>query len=340
MNNTLDHTNAKQTLRIIPWGMLIIVIAICALAGFILLTGQMTFIVAAIFIAVLAFLLFFTEYVSCIYRQETRRVILHRIRIWRFQKIEIPVDDIHSISLVTSSSIDSSEPTYSVLFVLNDGNTIPLTNTSSSGKRKKEKTVRKLGEMVNAIGRQPVNLAFDGIVRVRKNGSSHGIPWSVEFVFKNSAVPVTRWQTPCRGIDGSFVLIIPASSSYRGKLPGGIVGKGVLKLYFKYLQVLDMDDYDLPGIERAEIHAGSSTGSERPYTVISSSPTQAAIWLDARRAHAIGQWMQNSPLQASRTEAQPHILLTPQNICLTFRSCFNSEQQINEITRFGLSLIE
>ena len=159
----------QWTIRIIPrWAILIFVTLGLPVTWLVITNAESR---CGAFVALLVLLgiaAAFFEIVICQLDLDRRTVTLERTKIRGKTQQEFSFDDVHTVSVQTSSDVDST--TYSVVFVLNSGEVVPMTQYSSSGKESKDKLARSLIAFMNQARPITLNESLDGAIRVeRKN---------------------------------------------------------------------------------------------------------------------------------------------------------------------------
>ena len=326
----------QWTIRIVPWW---------AILAFVILGLPVTWLVitnaesrCGAFIALLVLLgiaAAFFEIVVCQLDLDRRMVTLERTKIRGKTRQEFSFDEVHTVSVQTSSDVESA--TYSVVFVLNSGEIVPMTQYSSSGKGAKDKLARSLIAYINQTRSAPVNEALDGEIRVEQEGEINGIPWKIAFVAGNDSLPQTRWQASLPQLATGFALIMPAFGAKTGGMPGGAFGVAARMIYGQYLRMLDVSEHDLPGFANAQILPGDQVGLDRRFTILTNDPYTAKTWLTGDRVRLLVAWTQSNPIKAG---VDPHLVITSQGLRMVFRGKYNKTEHIAAIARLGIDLSE
>ena len=334
----IDYPSTRQwTIRMVPW-MAILIFA----AFYVVLFGMVIFNTEArcgASLLLIVFLLggfFAFETVNCTLDLDRRLVTLERAQLWRKTKREFSFDEVHTVSVQTSS--DSESTTYNVVFVLNSGDVVPLTKYTSSGKGSKEKQARSIIAYINQARSTAVNAALDGEIRVEQAGETNGIPWKIAFVSGTDSLPQTRWHTAQPQLANGFILVMPAMGAKTGAMPSGVFGTAVRMIYGQYLRMLDVSEADLPGFEQAQVLPGDQAGLDKRFTILTNDPSVAKTWLTGERVRRLTAWTQSNPLKASSAAADPHLVITSQGLRMTFRGRYNKSEQVEAITQLGTNL--
>lgn len=335
--NTDFPPERQWTLRIFPWLAIIICVVLIVPMVWIMVKDGFSCGIFVTFLVVIAVLLALSEVVTCEFDLDRRMVTLQRRHLWSNKQHEFSFDDVHTVSVQRSDSSSDGGSTYSVLFVLKSGERIPLTNYSSSGKRSKEKLAQKITAYINQGRISPVNEALDGVVRIAKEGVTDGVNWQMLFVTNNDHVPLTRWQTTDTRFTEGFLLIVPASGAQTMSMPGGMLGSVVRFFYSQYLRMLDLNEHDLPGFDKAEVLQGSAMGLESRFTVVTNHTFAAKSWLTPQKARQLTAWSKTSPL-GKGAASDPHIVVTANGMWLVLRGNYREERQMDEITRLGAAI--
>jgi hypothetical protein len=326
----------QWTIRIVPWGVILIAGLLGLPVTWLVITnvesrcGAFVALLVLLGIVVAVF-----ENVVCQLDLDQRMVTLERTKIGRKTQQEFSFDEVHTVSVQTSSDVDST--TYSVVFVLNSGDVVPLTQYSSSGRGGKEKMARSLIAYINQARATSVNESLDGEIRVEQTGETNGIPWNIAFVAGNDSLPKTRWQTSRPQLASGFVLLMPAAGAMTGAMPGGVFGAAVQMVYGHYLRMLDVNEGDLPGFDTAQILPGDQVGLEKRFTILTNAPYTAKTWLTGDRVRLLVAWTQSNPIKAG---VDPHLVVTSQGLRMVFRGKYNKTEQIAAIVRLGTDLSE
>jgi hypothetical protein len=336
--NTNFPSTRQWTIRIIPWGAILILVILSMPLIWLIITNAEARCGGFVAFLVVLGIAFVLEIVTCQLDLDRRMVTLERAQIWRKTRQEFSFDDVHTVSVQTSSDVDST--TYSVVFVLNSGDVIPLTQYSSSGKGGKDKMARNLIAYMNQVRVTGINAALDGQIRVEQEGETNGVPWKIAFVAGNDSLPQTRWRTSLSQLAGGFLLVMPAMGAKTGAMPGGVFGAAVRMIYGQYLRMLDVSETDLPGFANAQILPGDQVGLDKRFTILTNDPSTAKTWLTGERVRQLLAWTQSNPLKASSAAADPHLVVTAQGLRMTFRGKYNQAEQIAAIARLGVALSE
>jgi len=330
----------QWTIRQFPWFVILLAVFICGFFGFALLrSDDFSYIAIAAILIMLAIMVIFAEVISCKMDRQRQTVTIKQTRIWRTRQHELSFADIHTISVDESSDSDGGS-TYRVIFVLQNGDTVPLTTISSSGKRSKSRLAEKIAAYINQSGRARVAVALDGIVRIRKAGETDGMRWQITFIKDNDSLPHTIWETRAMAFSPGFLFIVPTGGSFAGKLPGGLAGKLIQKTYQRYnLRVLDVKPKDLPDFKDAQVMPGHEAGLNG-YTLVTTSSGLAKSWLTSHRISLLSDWQASSPLSTNKAANAPHILLSSQGLRIAFRGNFNQMHEMNQIASLGAALTQ
>ena len=329
----------QWTIRQFPWFVVLLAVFICGSFGWALLKADMSYIALIAILIMLAILVIFAEVISCKMDRQRQIVTIKQTRIWRTKQHELSFADLHTISVEESNDSDGGS-TYRVLFVLQNGESIPLSGISSSGKQSKSRLAEKIAAYINQSGSARVEVALDGIVRIRKAGETDSVRWQITFVKDNDSLPHTIWETRAAAFSPGFLFIVPSAGSFAGKLPGGLAGKLIQKTYQRYnLRVLDIDPKDLPDFKEAQVIPGEEAGL-RGYTLITPSPGLAKSWLTSHRTSLLSDWQASTTLSTNKAANAPHILLTSQGLRIAFRDNFNQMYEMNQIASLGAALTQ
>jgi hypothetical protein len=335
-----DYPSTRQwTIRMVPWfAILISAFFYVALFGVLIFNAEARCGASLLLIIFLLAGFFAFERVNCTLDLDRRLVTLERVQLWRKTKREFPFDEVHTVSVQTSS--DSESATYNVVFVLNSGDVVPLTKYTSSGKGSKEKLARAIIAYMNQARSSAVKSSMDGEIRIEQAGETNGIPWQVAFVAGNDSLPQTRWHTTRSQLTSGFVILMPALGAKTGAMPSGIFGAAVRMIYGQYLRMLDVSESDLPGFDQAQILPGDQVGLDKRFTILTNDPATATSWLTGERIRHLTTWTQSNPLKASNAATDPHLVITKQGLRMTFRGRYNQPDQIAAIARLGTDLAE
>jgi len=336
--NTNFPSTRQWTIRIIPWMVIIILVILSVPVVWLIITNAEARCGGFVALLVVLGIAFVLEIVTCQLDLDRRMVTLERAHIWRKTRQEFSFDEVHTVSVQTSS--DSESTTYSVVFVLNSGDVVPLTQYSSSGRGGKEKMARSLIAYINQARATSVNESLDGEIRVEQAGETSGVPWKIAFVAGNDSLPQTRWQTSRPQLSNGFLLVLPTMGAKTGAMPGGVFGAAVRMIYGQYLRMLEVNEGDLPGFDTAQILPADQVGLEKRFTILTNDPSTAKTWLTDNRVQQLVAWTQSNPLKASNAAANPHLVVTNQGLRMTFRGKYNQAEQIAIIASLGAGLSE
>jgi len=325
-------------IRQIPWLAILVFIAMFIAVIGIMIFNEEARCGASVLLLIFLVSIFAFEMVTCILDLDRRMVTLERTQVWRKTKQEFSFDEVNTVSVQSSSDPDST--TYNVVFVLNSGVIVPLTKYTSSGKRSKEKLVHNIIAYMNQTHSTSINESLDGEIHVEQQGETDGIPWKIAFVAGNDKLPQTRWQSTRPQLDNGFILLIPTSGVKTGTMPGGVFGAAVRMIYGQYLRMLDISESDLPDFDKAQILPGDHVGLNKRFTILTNDPYTAKTWLTGERVRQLVIWTQTNPLKANNAASDPHLVVTPHGLRITFRGKFNQVEQIAAIAHLGASLSE
>jgi hypothetical protein len=151
-------------------------------------------------------------------------------------------------------------------------------------------------------------------------------------------VPVTHWLCQAASFKSGFLLLFLSASI--GNLGTGKLSKTTRFFYRQYLKTLMVDDKTIPGFEDAAPLQKNDHLLGNRFTCISNDPEVAKIWITKSLSDKMIHWLVNSPLKAKKGEMEPHLLVTPDGIQIIFRKLYYQDHEIQQITDFGISLIE
>ncbi|MGD8406446.1 MAG: hypothetical protein PVJ21_22505, partial [Anaerolineales bacterium] len=267
MNSNFLSTR-QWVIRRFPWASLVTMIGLIAFFAFAMERNQLSLIVAVPLVAGILVVAFYSEYAVCELDLDRRVVTLHHTRIWRTTRQKFSFGDLLAVSIDEISDSDGS--TYRLSFALKNGEIIPLTSISSSGKRRKQKLAQSIVDFINQVQIPPVRAALDGIIRIQQEGETDGIRWKTEIVLDNENVPITRWQTNSGRLPDGFLLIIPAKRSKPGSISKGLLGSVARMMYKRYLHLFAVSVKNLAGFETAEIIKGDQFGLGKELAILTS----------------------------------------------------------------------
>jgi hypothetical protein len=327
----------QYTIRIFPWFIVLLTVFICGSFGWALLKAGISYIAILAILIMLAVIAIFAEVITCKMDRQTQTVTIKQSRIWRTKRHQLNFTDIHTISVDMSSDTDGGN-IYRVLFVLHNGDSVPLANISSSGKRSKARLAQKIAAYINQSGSVRVQTALDGIVRIRHDGETNGVHWQMTFVKNNDNVPHTIWETRAMAFFPGFLFIVPSTGKFIGALPDGLAGKWIQKLYQRYnLGVLDIKPNDLPDFKDAQVLPSDAAGLNG-FMLVTTSPGLARSWLSPHRISQLTAWQASNTLSSNQAASAPHILVSTQGFRIAFRGNFNQMHEVNQIASLGAGL--
>jgi hypothetical protein len=350
-NNENEYLNpsvaAKKQLsiRAIPW--VFILTAILLIFGFFTFWfyGLLNIWVALILLGAIAFLAYFGESVSITLDRSRQLASFKGIRAWRQTIREISFGDLHTISIkeTKNQTGEGSSSTFSILFVLKNGECFPLTNFSTGSKTHLIKTVQSMADFINER-RPQVMTALDGIVRIKRDGITNGIRWQIEFVANNDRPLLTRWKTDYGHFLDGFLLVTPHVGGMKFQTAGGTLPQrgwaniAINYVISTYLETMDLTINDLPGINNLEVVKGRTIGLSDQFNVLTNNVAAAQVWFDFEKNQSLLTWMQSNPLKTGKSNLAPHFLATPQEFTLLFRGNYPGPKQVESITEFGIAL--
>jgi hypothetical protein len=339
--NASYSASQTTTIRIIPWFFILTGLGILLVSGWALARAPLTAVWLAAVLILLSVLLLFAEYVSLTLDQNRGLAILTRRRVWRVTRREIPFDEVQTVAVDQSRSSDGSGPTYRALIVLKSGERVPVTNHWSSGRRRTQKLVQQISDHMSQSRLTPIDPALDGIVQVTKDGETAGIPWKIELFSANDNTPVTRWFTIEDRLRNGFLMLIPAASGAKPTaMPtGGLAGAAARFMYRHYLKMLYLRPEDLPGLDQAVTLPNSDRQLAAHYTAVTSTPADAAAWLNATASALLIDWQQRNPLHTGAGAGMPYVVITPQGLWLIFFNNAYQDEKLAEIAGLGAALV-
>lgn len=325
------HTNGPGLFYLIAAGMLFVTIVVWR-SGL-----SWRVVVLGVFLLFVAFLLFVSQQNRAVFDVDRRIIHFSQARIWKKLERTIPFDEVETVAVVSSSRGTTSR-TYKVILALRSGEPVQITAHPSSGKKPKQKLAQKISQTLNQFRSQPISPALEGVVKVSRKGESQGVSWRMDLLSVNDMTPTTHWVCQEAGFKNGFLLLLPSGSI--GNLGTGKVSKTTKFFYRQYLKTLMIDDGAIPGFGDMEALPKNDHLLGNQFICISNDPEAAKIWLTEFRADKMNQWMEASPLKVKKGEKEPHILVTPDGIQIIFRKLYYQDSEIQQITNFGISLIE
>ncbi len=290
-----------------------------------------------LFIILVLLMLVFGQVNTCEFDVDRRIVFIRQQRVWKRTDLELPFDKIETVALFSSSSGEGSRK-HSVSLVLKSGEVVRLTAHPGSGFLPKKKLAQKISETLNQFRSQPIKPALDGIVRIEREGSTNGSPWSICMITANDATPITQWISKEINYEQGFLLLIPAKSISLSA--AGALSKSARFFYKKYLQNLMISESEIPDFKGAILLRNDEHLLGNEFTCISNDPAAAVKWITQSFSDNVIGWMEHSPLSSRKGDKGPHILITPEKAILSLRKRYHLEEQIQHIAEFGVSLIE
>ncbi|MBN1260018.1 MAG: hypothetical protein JXB35_04980 [Anaerolineae bacterium] len=284
-------------------------------------------------------ILLFSERSICTLDQDMRQLTLTRTRIWRTTVQEIPFNDIQAIVVERSRDSDGGS-TYRLVIVLKSGDQAPLSGYFTSGRRGYQKQAQQMTDFINqTYTAQPVQASLDGTIRVSKEGTTDGVPWTLEILSVDDGVPTTRWFAARGGLPGHFLLLMPAVGPNAAMPMQGVLASVARFAYRQYLRLLRLDVEELPGLEHAVTLSNLDERLSAHYTALTSDALAGEAWLTPRRVDAIAGWLAQHPFRQRDASEHLVVVVAPRGVWLIFQADIHEDVYVQEITRLGVSLV-
>lgn len=283
---------------------------------------------------VLILLALFGEQTKCFLDIERREFLLQKIKVWKKSERKIPFDEIVQPAVKSSGSGTRSR-THNLILALSSGERISLDAHPSTTKWTKDKKAQKIAEIINQTRKDPIIPALNGIVRVRRQGETRGIPWEIESITANNSVRSTIWFCSKEKLDDGFLLLIPAvgsNSSGAGKL-----SKTSRFFYNQYLSTLMIEESMPLNFKNAFQLNKEDFPLGNHYTCVTNKPAEAIGWFNESFSGILDQWI---PPQRNKPNRDLHILVNPDGVRLLFREIYYLDSELAQIADLGTTLIE
>ncbi len=110
-------------------------------------------------------------------------------------------------------------------------------------------------------------------------------------------------------------------------------------MYRQCLKMLYLRPEDLPGLDQAVTLTNIDARLAAHYTILTSAPEAASVWLKAEVLALLIDWQQRHPLHTSAGAGMPHLVITPHGLWLIFFHNLYGDENLAEITRLGVALV-
>jgi len=250
-------------------------------------------------------------------------------------------------------------PTYRIVVVCKDGQTIPFYSYYSSGTRSKMKQVEKLRSFLGVGGSDPVSgiraaLQFGSQMAQHEyqkqqetlTGSeaeehlTDGIHWKVQTAAMG-ATPVTRWLSPDFQIPGGF-LFLAQKVEGQGSSGGGLLG-GLSKMLFQQsMSLYGFGSEDTPGAATAAALSPLDPGLEPYFTAYTSDAGTARQLLNPWVVAPLVDWAKRYPLkklQGRGVFGQLAVMFSPRGVYVASMGTMIPEA-VEEMTNLGVALVK
>jgi hypothetical protein len=261
------------------------------------------------------------------------------------------------MSSTRSRSSRRSDPTYRIVVICKDGQTIPFHSYYSSGTGSKMKEVEKLRAFLGVGGSDPgfgiraalqygSQIAQQGYQKQQETltGSeaeehlTDGIHWKVQTVAFGGS-PVTRWFSPDFQMPGGF-LYLAQKVEGQGSSGGGLLD-GLSKMLFQQsMSFYGFGGEDTPGAANAEALAPLDPGLEPYFTAYTSDAGTARQIVNPWVVAPLADWATRYPLkklQGRGVFGQLAVMFSPRGVYVASMGTMIPEA-VDEMTNLGVAL--
>jgi hypothetical protein len=296
--------------------------------------------------------------------RQTQILSISSRSVLKGSKKEIAFADISAVQLEMSTSHNRSSrrsgPTYRIVVVCKDGQSIPFHSYYSSGTASKMKQVEKLRAFLGVSGSDPgfgikAALQFGSQVARQEfqkqqeilTGSeaedhlTDGVHWKIQTV-TFGGTPVTRWYSSGFQIPGSFLYLAQKVAGQRSSSGAGLLA-GLGKMLFQQsMAVYGFGSEDTPGVEKGEAIIPLDSGLEPYFTAYTSDLGTARQILNPWAIAPLADWATRYPLKSLQGRGvfgQLAILFSPRGVYIASLGTMIPEA-VEELTNLGVALIK
>jgi hypothetical protein len=357
----MDSQNNKLVIREYPVAFWLIGLVMISIGVFYLFNVNEQVWGAAIWSGIGLLLLLLSNILTITADRITRTLTIQHSGLLSRKSREVQVAEIAAIqvesSRSTSSSSRSSSPTYRIVVITKGSETIPFTNSFSSGASSKENKARRLREFLGVGGQ---DMSLGGIFKMAtgmaqeafqekqealtgSNAEEHitdGVHWNVQTAaFGGSGI--TRWFSPDLQCPGGFVYLAQKVQG-QGAGMGGLLGGLNKMLYQQTLGLYGFGADDTPGLAGADLLPAFDAGLDSHFGVFTGDPAAARQVLNPWAVAPLVDWGTRYPLKQVQKPGlfgQLVVLFSPRG---TYVACMGTliPEAVEEITNLGVALVK
>ncbi len=262
---------------------------------------------------------------------------------------QVPLRDIQNVQVQSSVSYDEDgkSVTYRVVFVLNNGEVLPLRSTYSSGYLAKEAKAHRLRELLGLESKNLFEQAQQQAEELfhEEQASTPGIPqseqvtqsvhWRVE-TKAFGGTPITRWHSQDYTFPDGFLFLAQ-------KFPGqktatsGLMGALSKTLLQSSLKMYAFGAEEAPNAATATLLSPLPAGLEEHFTAFTTNASIARQVLNPWACNPLIQWTQRYPMKQG-SQNQLVVLFGATGLYLSVLGLANPEF-LEELTYLGVDLV-
>jgi hypothetical protein len=354
----MDNQNPNLTFREFPFsnwilGIIFLGLAATNLPDQTLTAGSADFIFLVIEVAAGLFLILSGSIVT-INADRVTQMLTVRIRaLLRSSTKEIPFAEIASIQLEmnpASSGRQRGGPTYRVVVINKNGESIPASFFFSSGNKEKNRIVEKLRAFIGVGGddtgvgnlfqaastmaRQKFQEQQETITgNEAEEHVTDGVHWTLE-TKAFGGMPVSRWHSPDFKCDGYFLFLVQKVEGQGA--PGGLMAK---TLYKTSMALFGFSGSLTPNEHQAEMLAPLDPQLENDFSAYTSDSDRARQILNPWSVMPLAAWAQSNPLAKNNRGEELTILFSPEGLYLATMGLTNPEF-LDEVAKLGAEMVK
>lgn len=262
---------------------------------------------------------------------------------------EIPMSDILDVQVQSQVSYDEGRKstTYRLVFLLKDGEVIPLRSFYSSGYLSKMAQAERLRNSIGLGETSPFAQATQEAEKMfrEEQASLPGIPqeeqvtgkvrWQVE-TKAFGGTPITRWHSPQVTFPEGFLYLVQKFSGQKTN-SGGLMGALAKTLLQGSLKIYAFSAEEAPNSASATLLSPLPASIEAHYIAFTTDAGRASQMLNAWTCIPLANWAQRYPMNQG-SQNQLAVLYSPKGLYLSVIGLVNSEF-LEEMTNLGVDLV-
>jgi len=351
----------KRIIRDIPFTMWIFGLVIIGIGIFGYFRGFLPIWMSLLLIGIGVVLILLPAVVN-VYVDSGRRILeIERIRLIGSKRIEVQTNQISRIFVerrIGHDSEGSNSYTYRVILILDTGEQIPLSNSSTGARRKHERHAEAIREAIgiDSVDRSPESLgeAFAQamhLMPVPEQESITGVPvgvqesdgirWQLD-TFQIGGPPegsiVHRWSSTDVDLGNDFVYLVQ-------RMEGVGEQKGLMKLAGKFLiktslQMFGFDESYTPGIDHAKTVEDVDKRLLAEYFIYTNDPSAVHQLINPWIVMPLIRWSDRYALARGKKEMQHQlsVLFSPLGLYVSLMGKLD-QAEIDELVAMGLELV-